>query len=196
RSERVGTVTDRENQPISGVMISEKGTQNETVTDSEGHFRLKVGAQATLVVSYLGYESQELDVAGRTNFHIRLEEANTLLDQVVVVGYGSQKKASITGAVAAVTSREIVTTKNENLMNTLTGKLAGVRVVQNSAEPGAFNNSFYVRNMGTPLMIIDGVPRDNMTRIDPEDVESITVLKDAASAAVYGVRAANGVVLI
>lgn len=192
----VGTVTDRTNQPISGAMISEKGTENETATDSDGNFRLTVDPQAILVVAYLGYESQELDVSGRTTFHIVLEETNTLLDQVVVVGYGSQKKASITGAVAAVTSDEIVTTKNENLMNTLTGKLAGVRVVQNSAEPGAFNNSFYVRNMGTPLMIIDGVPRDNMTRINPEDVESITVLKDAASAAVYGVRAANGVVLI
>src|SRR5690606_40373912 len=112
-----GTVTDRGNQPISGAVISEKGTGNETATDAEGTFRLTVDPTATVVVTYLGYESQEIAVNGQATLHVVLEETNTLLDQVVGVGYSSKKKVSITGAVAAVTGYVIVTTRYENFMN-------------------------------------------------------------------------------
>src|SRR6185436_8721810 len=117
------------------------------------------------------------------------------LESTVIVAYGSQKRKALTSAVSSVTNQEIVTTKNENVQNMLTGKVAGLNVIQNTAEPGSFDNSFNIRGLGTPLVVIDGVPRDNITRLDPNDIESISVLKDAA-AAVYGVRAANGVILI
>jgi TonB-linked SusC/RagA family outer membrane protein len=134
-------------------------------------------------------------VANRTVIDVKLVPVTEIIDEVVVVGYGVQKKATLTGAVSAIKSSEIITTKNENLQNMLTGKVAGVRVVQNTSEPGGFNVSFDVRDLGTPLVVIDGIPRTNMTRIDANDVESISVLKDA-SAAIYGVRAGGGVVLI
>jgi len=117
------------------------------------------------------------------------------LDDVVVIGYGTRKKASLTAAVSSVTGKEVVTTKNENVQNMLTGKVAGLRVVQNSSEPGSFDNTFDIRGLGNPLVVIDGVPRNNITRLNPADIESISVLKDA-SAAIYGIRAANGVVLV
>ena len=118
-----------------------------------------------------------------------------MLDELVVVGYGSQKKATLTGAVSAIKGEELTATKNQNAQNMLTGKVAGVRVVQQTAEPGQFNNHFDIRGFGSPLIVVDGVPRGNMERMDPNDIESISVLKDA-SASIYGMRAANGVVLI
>jgi TonB-linked SusC/RagA family outer membrane protein len=117
------------------------------------------------------------------------------IEEVVAIGYGTQKKMTLTGSVAAIRSEDIITTKNENVQNMIAGKITGVRVTQRSAEPGDFNTEFDIRGFGSPLIIIDGVPRDNFTRLDAEDIESLSVLKDA-SAAVYGVRAANGVILI
>ncbi|MDR1719430.1 MAG: TonB-dependent receptor, partial [Dysgonamonadaceae bacterium] len=157
---------------------------------------LDVPKGSVISVSFLGYLTREVVLGENRALRIALQEDNRLLEEVIVVGYGTQRKVSITGAVAAVSNKEIITTKNENLMNALSGKMAGLRVVQNTAEPGVFTNSFQIRDFGTPLVVIDGVPRDNMARINPEDVESISLLKDAASASVYGVRAANGVVLI
>ena len=148
-----------------------------------------------LTFSFVGYQDQQVTVADSTTINVHLVSAASNLSDVVVVGYGTQKKATLTGAVSSVTAKEIVTTKNENLENSLTGKIPGLRVVQNSSEPGSFNNSIDIRNYGNPLVVIDGVPRDNITRLDANDVESISVLKDA-SAAVYGVRGANGVILI
>jgi TonB-linked SusC/RagA family outer membrane protein len=124
-----------------------------------------------------------------------MEEDVAALDEVVVVGYGVQKKATLTGAVVAVSSEQIVATKNTNLQNMLTGKLPGLRVIQKTSEPGQFTNQFDIRGLGSPLLIVDGVPRGDMPRMDPNDIESVSILKDA-SAAIYGVRAANGVVLI
>lgn len=191
-----GTIKDKTNEPLIGATVAERGTTNATLTDIDGKFSLQVsGNQSVLQISYIGYHPKEVPVQGKTDFEIVLTEDSKALDEVIVVGYGIQKKATLTGAVAAVTSSEIVTTKNENVQNMLTGKLPGVRVVQKSSEPGSFNNSFDIRGMGNPLVIIDGVPRDNFTRMDANDIESLSVLKDA-SAAVYGVRAANGVVLI
>jgi TonB-linked SusC/RagA family outer membrane protein len=124
-----------------------------------------------------------------------MEEDVAALEEVVVVGYGTQKKATLTGAVVAVNNEQIIATKNLNIQNMLTGKLPGLRVIQKTSEPGQFTNQFDIRGLGSPLLIVDGVPRGDMPRMDPNDIESVSILKDAA-AAIYGVRAANGVVLI
>jgi TonB-linked SusC/RagA family outer membrane protein len=143
----------------------------------------------------VGYIPQEITVGDQAVINAILDESISSIDEVVVVGYGSQRKVTLTGAVAAIGSSDIVVTKHSNLQNALTGKIAGVKVIQRSSEPGIYNNEFSIRGMGTPLIIIDGVPRDNMVRLDENEVESVSILKDA-SAAVYGTRAANGVVLI
>lgn len=188
-----GSIVDSKGESIIGATIREQGTNNATISDTEGNFSFSVGKNANLEISYIGYQTQT--IKARPQVNVTLQETNDLLNEVVVVGYGVQKKQSLTGAISQVTADDIVTTKNENVENMLTGKIAGVRVVQNSSEPGQFNNSFDIRGMGTPLIIVDGIPRDNMSRVDPNDIESVSVLKDA-SAAVYGVAAANGVVII
>jgi TonB-linked SusC/RagA family outer membrane protein len=191
-----GRVTDQSGPALPGVTLLVKGTSIGTTTDTDGNFTLNVPAgQGTLVVSFIGYKTQEVPVNNRTAINISLAPDAQALKEVVVVGYGTQTKATLTGAVSAVKSQDIVTTKNENVQNMLTGKVAGLRVVQNSSEPGAFDNAFDIRGLGNPLVIIDGIPRDNITRLDPNDIESVSILKDA-SAAVYGVRGGNGVVLI
>ena len=191
-----GKVTDQSGASLPGVTILVKGTTTGTITDNNGQFRLTVLPDAkTLVFSFVGMKSQEIQIEGKTTFSVVLTEVTEAMEEVVVVGYGIQKKVTLTGAVSAIKNEDIVTVKNENIQNMLTGKIAGVRVVQNTSEPGSFSNQFDIRGLGSPLVIIDGIPRDNMTRLDPNDIESISILKDA-SAAIYGVRAANGVVLI
>ena len=190
-----GVVKDVNDGPIIGASIIEKGASNGAMTDQDGKFSLKVKPNSVLVVTYIGYESQAISVGNKSFLNIVLKEDTKMIDEVVVVGYGVQKKATLTGAVSSVTNSEIVTTKNENVQNMLTGKIAGLRVVQNTSEPGSYNTSLDIRGLGNPLVIIDGVPRDNMARLDPQDIESVSVLKDA-SASIYGVRAANGVILI
>lgn len=190
-----GVVTDQSGEPIIGANVMVKGSTNGTVTDIDGNYSLDVTSGTTLLVSYIGYLTRELPLGNQALINVILTEDTQALDEVVVVGYGTQKKVTLTGAVSAIKSDDIITTKNENAQNMLTGKVPGVRVVQKSSEPGSFNNTFDIRGMGNPLIIIDGVPRDNMSRLDANDIESLSVLKDA-SAAIYGVRAANGVVLI
>jgi TonB-linked SusC/RagA family outer membrane protein len=192
-----GTVTSAEDGlALPGVNVVIKGTTQGTTTDAEGKYSLLVpDADAVLVFSFIGYTSVEIPVSARTLIDVSLSPDVTELGEVVVVGYGTQKRETLTGSVSAVTNDEIVTTKNENVQNMLSGKIAGLRVVQNSSEPGTFNTSMDIRGFGAPLVIIDGVPRNNMARLDPQDIESISVIKDA-SAAVYGSRAANGVVII
>lgn len=192
-----GVVTDDKNDPLPGVSIQVKDTKTGVTTGTDGSFSLTVPdiQRSVLIATFIGYERTEMPLAGRKQVQITLQTGNRKLDEVVVVGYGNQQKVKLTGAVATLKGEEIVTTRNENVQNMLTGKVAGVRVVQNSAEPGSFSNTFDIRGLGAPLVVIDGVPRDNFTRLDANDIESISVLKDA-SAAVYGVRAANGVVLI
>src|ERR1700754_2095251 len=192
---RTGQVADEKGQPLPGVSVKIKDTPTGTITGADGKFILSVASGQTLVFSFLGYTPQEVTVTTQINIKVSLSPNATNMNEVVVVGYGTQKKATITGSVASVTNSEIVTTKNENVLNMLAGKVAGVRITQNTAEPGSFSNAFDIRGFGTPLVVIDGVPRDNITRLDPNDIESISVLKDA-SAAIYGVRAANGVVLV
>lgn len=191
-----GLVKDATGETVIGANVVIKGTTNGVITDIDGNFILSnVPDNAILQISYIGYLTQEIPVKNQNSFQIILKDDTQKLDEVVVVGYGTQKKVTLTGAVSSVNSDDIITTKNENAQNMLTGKIPGVRVMQKSSEPGSFNNNFDIRGMGNPLVVIDGVPRDNMTRLDANDIETLTVLKDA-SAAIYGVRAANGVVLI
>lgn len=190
-----GNITDKNGAPIIGANIVEKGTTNGTITDVDGNFTLTVDESASLQISYIGYLSQEIKIAGKAKIDLTLIEDLKGLEEVVVVGYGTQKKVTLTGAISAITSENIVTTKNENVQNALTGKIPGLRVVQKTSEPGVFSNAFDIRGFGAPLIIIDGVSRSNIARLDPNDIESISILKDA-SAAIYGIRAANGVVLV
>src|SRR5690606_19266820 len=151
-----------------------KGTSLGTVTDAMGGYRIDVPASdAVLVFSFVGFVSQEVPVADRTKIDITLEEDVTNLEEVVVVGYGEQRRVTLTGSVAAITSDDIVTTKTENVQNALTGKVPGARVVQKTSEPGVFTNDFDIRGFGAPLIVIDGVPRDNITRLNANDIESI-----------------------
>ena len=190
-----GTVKDPNGEPIIGANVMEKGTTNGVVTDIDGKFILTVANKAVLQVSYIGYISQEFPVGNRSDFAILLKEDSQNLEEVVVVGYGTQKKATLTGAVSNIGNEELIKTRSENVKNMISGKIAGVRVIQKSGEPGSYNTDMQIRGMGAPLVIIDGVPRSNMDRLDPNEIESFTVLKDA-SAAIYGVKAANRVIII
>lgn len=193
-----GTVMDETGEPIIGANIIVVGNRAlGTVTGIDGSFSLSVPANSTLEVSYIGYVSKKIKLDGQTTYDIILKEDSEQLEEVVVVGYGTQKKATLTGAVSAISSEELQMTKTQDTKNMLTGKVPGVRVTQNTSEPGEFGKgNFDIRGYGgNPLIVVDGVPRGNFERIDPNEIESISVLKDA-SAAIYGVRAANGVVLI
>ncbi len=191
-----GKVVDEEGHPLAGVSILAKGTTNGTVSDINGHFSLSLSSDVKqLVFSFIGLKTQNVDISGKNSFDVVMSSEIHGLQEVVAIGYGSQRKVNLTGAVGSIKSDELVATKNESLVNTLTGKIPGLRIVQNSSEPGSFNDNYDIRGMGSPLIVIDGIPRSNMDRLDPNDVESVSVLKDA-SAAIYGVRAANGVILI
>ncbi len=193
-----GKVTDSLGNPLIGVTIKAKAGGTGTVTDAKGNYTIMVPDDAVLVVSYVGYLTQEVAVNGKSEIDIVLKSSVSELDQLVVVGYGTQKKKDLTGAIASISSKQLNTTTNPNLVNMLAGKLPGLRVIQGDAGPGNYNTTFDIRGMGTPLVIIDGVPAATNkapNRLNPNDIESISILKDA-SAAVYGVRAANGVVLI
>ena len=192
-----GIVIDAAGEPIIGATIVEKksGTPHGVISESDGTFTIQADPQSTLVISYIGYITREVSIGNQTNLTVTLLEDTKALSDVVVVGYGVQKKATLTGSVAAISAKDIVSTKSDNVQNMLTGKIAGVKISQNTSEPGTFTNDFQIRGMGAPLVIVDGVPRDNFVKLDANEIESISILKDAA-AAIYGVRAANGVVLI
>ncbi|MEO5562388.1 MAG: SusC/RagA family TonB-linked outer membrane protein, partial [Chitinophagaceae bacterium] len=190
-----GTVTNESGAPLPKVSILVKQTKAGTATDDAGKFNLTANVGQTLMISAVGYSTQNVVITSSSSLSIRLAAATSSMDEVVVVGYTTQKRVSLTSAVSSISADQIVTTKNENILNTLTGKIPGLRIVQNTSEPGAFNNSYDIRGMGNPLIVIDGIPRPDIARVDPNDVESVSVLKDAA-AAVYGARAANGVILI
>ena len=192
-----GKVVDQHNEPVIGATVGVDKGKAKTVTDIDGNFTLQVPANAQIVVNYIGMKPVTQSVGGRRELNFVLQDDVSQLQDVVVVGYGTQKRGSITGSVAAVKGDEMVRTKNENPQNMLTGRVAGVRVWQKSSEPGSYNNNFDVRGMGTPLVIIDGVPRDmsDFQRMNADDIQDISVLKDA-SASIYGLRSANGVVLV
>ena len=195
-----GIILDSTGAPMIGASVMVKGTTNGTITDVDGNFRLTAPSTATLVVSYVGYITQEVSITGKQSVKITLKEDTGLLEEVVVVGYGTQKKETLTGSVVSVKGDDIKKSPAPNVGNSLSGKLPGLIVNQRSGEPGRDDPNIVIRGFGTfgdssPLIIIDGVERSNMSRMNPEDIENISVLKDA-SAAIYGARAANGVILI
>lgn len=195
-----GKVTGTGGVPLQNASVGIKGTSIGTTTNAQGEFILKIPAgqsSGTLEISTVGYATLEVKLDGKTQYVLSMVAESKDLGEVVVVGYGTQRKATLTGAVSSIKGEDIVTTRNENVQNMITGKIPGVRVVQTTAEPGAFNGGFDIRGMGSPLVVIDGVPRtiDDFQRLDPNDIDNLSVLKDA-SAAIYGVRAANGVVLV
>ncbi|MDR3140677.1 MAG: TonB-dependent receptor [Tannerellaceae bacterium] len=195
-----GVVTDAGGEPVIGVNVVEKGTTNGTITDTDGAFSFPVSPGATLEIRYIGYMTKEIPINGNTTFSITLEEDLQALEEVVVIGYGTMKKKDLTGAIATVQGDELVTRKTMQLSGALQGTMAGVMVTRDNNEPGAAAGSIRIRGVTTigdssPLYIVDGVPGD-INQVNPNDVESISVLKDAASASIYGSRAAAGVILI
>lgn len=195
-----GKVTDaKDGSPLSGVTISAgTGTARVSTTSTPmGDFIITVPASTTEInFSYVGFVDIVEKIGSREVLNITMTANGSNLGEVIVVGYGTQKKATLTGAVSQLKNSELMTTKNESVTNMLTGKVPGMRMVQKTAEPGGYENSFDIRGYGAPpLVVIDGVPRAGFEKMDPNEIETISVLKDA-SAAVYGVRASNGVVLI
>lgn len=195
-----GVVYDEAGLPVIGANILEKGTTNGTITDMDGNFTLTVSDNATLLVSYIGYNQQEISVHGKESFVINLKEDSQSLEEVVVVGYGVQKKKLVTGATVQVKGDDLQKLNTVNPMGALQSQSPGVNITKTSGQPGSeFKVS--VRGIGTvgdssPLYIVDGVTVSNIDYLSPSDIESIDVLKDAASAAIYGARAANGVILV
>lgn len=195
-----GTVVDAQG-PVIGASVVEKGaTNNGTVTDFDGNFSLNVNPGATIVISYIGYETQEVKVGNQSNLNITLKDDNALLDEVVVVGYGVQKKKLVTGATVQVKGDDIAKLNTTNALGAMQSSTPGVQITQSSSQPGK-GYKVYIRGIGTigdaaPLYVIDGVAGGKLDDINPNDIESIDILKDAASAAIYGSRAANGVILV
>lgn len=188
-----GTILDETGEPIIGANVIQKGTTNGTMTDLDGAFSLNVPNNATLVVSFIGYNSMEVNVAGKSKITVTLKEDTQKLEEVVVVGYGTQKKVTVTGAVTAIGADEITQAPVANISNALVGRLPGVRVQNTGGMPGQ-ESSVDIRGFGKPLILVDGIEQPGF-QVDPNEIESISVLKDAA-AAIYGVKAGNGVVLI
>lgn len=197
-----GIITNDAGLPLSGATITEKGTSNATTSNATGNFSIEVSnAKAVLVISYVGYKSIELATSGKTNLIITLSLQNASLNDVVVIGYGSKKKVNYTGAVSTVNGKELVQAPVANISNSLTGRLSGLIAVQRNGEPGQDGSNLLIRGVSTtgdnsPLVVIDGIPRGDFSQMDPNEIETVTLLKDPASAAVFGVRAANGVILI
>lgn len=193
-----GKVSNLNGESLEATVLL-KGTNIGTKTNADGTFELRnVNVQSpVLVISSVGYQTQELAVGNETNFNVILIASDNKLESVVVVGYGTQKRANVTGAISSIESEEIKNISTSNMITGLAGKLPGFRVTQRTSEPGAFNTLFDIRGYGAPLIVVDGVVMDqgNFARLNPNDIESISVLKDA-SAAVYGIKAANGVVLV
>lgn len=196
-----GVVLDPQGESIIGANVMEKGTSNGTITDIDGSFTLDVASNATLQVTYIGYMAQEVPVKNQSSVRILMKEDTQNLEEVVVVGYGVQKKANLTGAVSVVSSKDLKDVSSSSVSQALQGKLSGVVITKSNGQPGA-SSDIRIRGMGTfgdnaPLVVIDGIPADGgLESISSSDIESVNVLKDAASAAIYGSRAANGVILV
>lgn len=197
-----GNIVDDQGEPIIGASVMEALTTNGTVTDLDGNFVLQVkDEKATLKISYIGFQSQSIRVGQQRNLKITLREDNKALDEVVVVGYGHQKKESVVGAISQVSSKDLLSTPAANITQAIAGKIPGVITTQTSGAPGMDDATINIRGRATfagdatPLVMVDGVER-SFSQIAPDDIESISVLKDASATAVYGVRGANGVILV
>lgn len=198
-----GLVREADGTPIMGASIFVKGTKIGTVTNIRGEFSLEVPANSTVLVSYLGFTTREVSVKGSSNLKITLNEDEAQsLNEVVVIGYGTQKKATVTGAIASVTTKDLVQTPQANISNMLVGKMPGLIAMQRSGAPGEDSSTLLIRGVSTfsdntaPLVMIDGVERPNYNGLDPNEIETVSILKDASATAIYGVRGANGVILI
>ena len=197
-----GTVTDESGEPLVGVTVMVKNTTTGTTTDAQGHFQLSVEPGATLVFSYLGYNTQEIAVGNKTSLKVALQDNSQNIDEVVVVAYGTQKKVSVTGSVSSVQAKELKQSSSANLSTALAGRLSGLTSLQQGGgQPGKDQSTLMLRGAATingtsPLILIDGVPRDNMDYLSADEVDNVSVLKDASATAVFGVRGANGAILI
>lgn len=201
KSKVTGYITDERGDPVIGASVMEKGTNNGTITDLGGKFMLEISSGSVLSISFIGYRSQTVHVDGRKDIHITLQEDMEQLEEVVVVGYGTQKKSSLTASVATVPAKELSKQIGHSVASALQGRTPGVEVLQKGGEAGA-DIKILVRGAGTfgatePLYVIDGAFSNNgLNSLNPSDIESMEILKDGSAAAIYGSRAANGVVLI
>lgn len=197
-----GVVKDEKGSPIIGASVILKGTTQGVSTGADGSFTIQAKENAVLQISYIGYQTQEVNIGTRTQIDVKMEPDVRVIDDVVVVGYGSQRKANLTGSVASITfDQQMANRSVSNVSSSLSGLIPGLAVNQNTAMAGKNGASLIVRGLGTvnnasPLIVVDGMPDVDINRLNMNDIESITVLKDASSSAVYGSRAANGVVLI
>nr|WP_294899444.1 TonB-dependent receptor [uncultured Pedobacter sp.] len=198
-----GRVLDDRGDPLPGVSVTRKGSNSGTLTDVNGNFSMNnVSSDGILVFSFIGMKTQEVSINGRTQLLVNLVPQTINMEELVVVGYGQQKKESVTGAISTISSKELVQSPVANISNALAGRLSGLVAVQESGKPGSDASKLYVRGVGTytgqtsPLIMVDGIARDSYNDIDANEIESISILKDASATAVYGVRGANGVILI
>ena len=198
-----GTVTGAGNEALAGVTVLVKGTTIGTLTDANGKFSLSIPANAkTLLISFIGMDSKEVEIGAGIVYDVNLSQTTIGLDEVVVIGYGTQKKISVTGAISSVGTTDLVKSPTASITNTLAGRVTGLTTVQSTGRPGYDDPTIYVRGVGsltsansTPLMLVDGVER-SFTQMDPNEIESISILKDASATAVYGIRGANGVIIV
>lgn len=196
-----GTVLDETDTPMIGAGVQEKGTGNGVITDIDGHFSIEVAPDATLTFNYISYKSFDMDVNGRAVINVKMEPDNNILDEVVVVGYNTVKRSDLTGSVSSVGAKSLEDFKTGSVMEALGGQIAGVQITQADGTPGS-SFDIKIRGVGSvngdssPLYIVDGFEVDNLDFISNQDILSIDVLKDASASAIYGARAANGVVLV
>ena len=198
-----GVVLEANGDPIIGASVFVKGTTIGTATNTDGEFTIEAPANSVLSISYIGFATREVAAKSGANLKITLKEDEAqALNEVVVVGYGTQKKATVTGAIASVSTKDLVQTPQANISNMLVGKMPGLIAMQRSGAPGEDNSTLLIRGVSTfsdntaPLVMIDGVERPNYNGLDPNEIESVSILKDASATAIYGVRGANGVILI
>ena len=198
-----GVVIDGTGEPVIGANVVVKGTTNGTITDFDGNYTIEgVSANDVLVISYIGYLSQEVPVGNQSMIKVTLKEDTQTLDEVVVVGYGTMKKSDVTGSISTAKGDDLVKNQSFSALDNLRGKVSGVNIFSNSSQPGAYSNRVVIRGIATinsssnPLYVVDGVVMENFDLVNPNDIESMEVLKDAAAAAIYGARGANGVIMV
>ena len=198
-----GVVVDATGEPVIGANVVVKGTTNGTITDFDGNYTIEgVSASDVLVFSYIGYLSQEITVGNQAAINVTLSEDSQALDEVVVVGYGVMRKSDVTGSIGVAKGDELTKNQNFSVLDNLRGKVSGVNIFSNSSQPGAYSNRVVIRGMATinassnPLYVVDGVVMENFDLVNPNDIESMEVLKDASAAAIYGARGANGVIMV
>lgn len=195
-----GNVVDETGEAVIGATVMEKGTKNATVTDFDGNFTINMGDSKVLVISYIGMQTQEINVAGKSSVNVVLKEDATTLQDVVVVGYGTMKKTDLTGSVSSVNTEQLNAKGAPSVLGNLQGSNPGVNITQSSGRGGSYNieirGKSSINSSTTPLYVVDGVMCDDIDWLNPQDIERIDILKDASSTAIYGSRATAGVVMV